>query len=80
MTQKDRIYELMKKTNIESDKALLIKIIEMIGKERVTIDKYEKKKSNFSKMGTMKSQLLVLAMTPLKKAMVFLASGFPLTS
>ena len=29
MTQKDRIYELMKKTNIESDKALLIKIIEM---------------------------------------------------
>lgn len=50
MTQKDRIYELMKKTNIENDKALLIKIIEMIGKERVTIDTYEKKKSNFSKM------------------------------
>lgn len=50
MTQKERIYELMKKTNIESDKALLIKIIEMIGKERVTMDTYEKKKSNFSKM------------------------------
>lgn len=50
MTQKDRIDELMKKTNIESDKSLLIKIIEMIGKERVTIDTYEKKKSNFSKM------------------------------